>query len=98
VGEKFFYAQLIMGDPVDNIPGLPKHGPKAAFDILGNTQTREEAFKAVLEAYRAVYGDSAEAEMLEQGQLLWMVRELDEEGKPVMWQLLKENDENIPNQ
>lgn len=88
VGEKFFYAQLIMGDPVDNIPGLPKHGPKAAFDIVGNTQTREEGFKAVLEAYRAVYGDSAETEMLEQGQLLWMVRELDEEGKPKMWRLL----------
>lgn len=95
VGEKFFYAQLIMGDPVDNILGLPKSGPKAAFDIVGNTQTREEAFKAVLEAYRGFYGDSAEAEMLEQGQLLWMVRELNEEGKPVMWQLLKENYENI---
>lgn len=93
VGEKFFYAQLIMGDPVDNIPGLPKYGPKAAFDIVGNTQTRVEGFKAVLEAYRAIYGDLAEAEMLEQGQLLWMVRELDEEGQPVMWELL---DEDIP--
>lgn len=94
VGEKFFYAQLIMGDPVDNIPGLPKHGPKAAFDIVGNTQTREEGFKAVLEAYRAIYGDSAEVELLEQGQLLWMVRELDEEGKAVMW---KFPDEDILN-
>ncbi len=94
VGEKFFYAQLIMGDPVDNIPGLPKHGPKAAFDVVGNTQTREEGFKAVLEAYRAIYGDLAEAELLEQGQLLWMVRELDEEGKAVMW---KFPDEDILN-
>lgn len=91
VGEKFFYAQLIMGDPVDNIPGLPKHGPKAAFDIVGNTQTRGEGLKAVLEAYRAIYGDSAEAELLEQGQLLWMVRELDEEGKPVMWRFPNED-------
>lgn len=91
VGEKFFYAQLIMGDPVDNIPGLPKSGPKAAFDIVGNTQTREEAFKAVLEAYRGFYGDSAKAEMLEQGQLLWMVRELDEEGKAVMWRFPDED-------
>ncbi len=87
VGEKFFYAQLIMGDPVDNIPGIPRKGAVEAFNVVGNTKTRAEAFKAVLEAYRAVYGDSAEAEMLEQGQLLWMVRELDEEGKPVMWKM-----------
>ena len=88
VGDKFFYAQLIMGDPVDNIPGLPKHGPKAAFDILSNTQTRAEAEKAVVEAYRAFYGELWEQEMLEQAQLLWMVRELDEEGKPLMWKFL----------
>lgn len=85
VGDAFFYAQLIMGDPVDNIPGIPGKGAKAAFDIVGNTQTREEAEKAVVEAYRAFYGELWEQEMLEQAQLLWMVRELDEEGKPVMW-------------
>jgi hypothetical protein len=90
VGDKFFYAQLIMGDPVDNIPGVPKLGPKAAFDILGNTQTRAEAEKAVVGAYMACYGDLWREEMLEQAQLLWMVRELDEEGKPVMWRFLDE--------
>jgi len=92
VGDKFFYAQLLMGDPTDNIPGIPKCGPKKAFDILVNTQTKEEAHEAVVEAYRGFYGDSWEEEMLEQGQLLWMVRELNEKGEPVMWRL----DENIP--
>jgi hypothetical protein len=90
VGDAFFYAQLIMGDPVDNIPGIPGKGAKAAFDILGNTHTRAEAEKAVVEAYRAFYGELWEQEMLEQAQLLWMVRELDEEGKPVMWGFLDE--------
>jgi len=87
VGEKFFYAQLLMGDPTDNIPGVPKLGPKKAFDMLVDTQTRVEARDAVIDAYRGFYGDSWEEEMIEQGQLLYMVRELDEEGKPVMWRM-----------
>lgn len=87
IGDAFFYAQLIMGDSVDNIPGIPKSGPKKAYNILANTKTREEAEKAVVEAYKGFYGDSWREEMLEQGQLLWMVRELDEEGKPIMWRL-----------
>lgn len=86
-GLLFFYSQCITGDRVDSIPGLGKAGPVKAFEILENTQTPEEAFKAVLEAYRGVYEDDAEKELLEQGQLLWMVRELDENGNPVMWRL-----------
>lgn len=33
-GTAWFCAQLLMGDSVDNIPGLPKCGPVAAHDIL----------------------------------------------------------------
>lgn len=86
-GIKFFYSQLITGDKTDNIPGIPGAGPKAAFEILENTHTKEEMEKAVVEAYKEFYGDSWREEMLEQGRLLWMVRELDEEGKPVMWNI-----------
>lgn len=86
-GLVFFYAQLLLGDPVDTIPGLGKYGPVKTFDTLSAATTEAEAYQAVLNAYRAVYGDAAEAEILEQGQLLWMIREVDEEGKPVMWRL-----------
>jgi hypothetical protein len=73
-GSKFFLAQCIMGDAVDSIPGLPKYGPQAALRLVGNTNTYAEGLQAVLEAYRWVYGDSAEEELTEQGQLLWMCR------------------------
>ena len=90
-GDKFFYAQLITGDPVDNVPGLPRKGAVEAFNLLGNTQTREEAEKAVVEAYRGFYGDDAyRQEMREQAQLLWMVRAVDENCKPIMWRFLDE--------
>lgn len=92
VGDKFFYAQLIMGDRVDNIPGIPKCGPKKAYDLLVDTKTSEEAEKAVVEAYRAFYGETWKIEILEQGRLLWMVREIDTNGNPVMWNLINEYD------
>lgn len=86
-GEKFFYAQCLLGDKVDSIPGLDGCGPVGAFEILEATTTPEEAFKAVLEAYRGSYGDNAEDELLEQGRLLHMTRKLHEDGSPVLWEL-----------
>lgn len=86
-GMKFFYAQCLMGDSVDNIPGLPKCGPKGAFETLSHITLLPELFEAVRGAYRAFYGDVlGDERLLEMGQLLWMVRELDDEGKPKIWE------------
>lgn len=85
-GYKFFLSQCLTGDGVDTIPGLPQYGPIKAFETLQATQGIPEAFKAVREAYKAVYGDDGDMELLEQGRLLWMVRELDENGSPIMWE------------
>lgn len=86
-GIKFFYSQCLTGDRVDSIPGIDKCGPVKAFETLAEADTPEECFKRVLEAYRAAYEDRAEEELLEQGRLLWMTRELTPEGKPVLWSL-----------
>lgn len=88
-GMLFFYAQCIMGDPTDSIEGIPRYGPKKAFDILKSATSIEEAYEAVIRAYRAVYEDAAEIELLEQGRLLWMTRELNADGSPKLWELLK---------
>ena len=85
-GMVFFYSQCLTGDAVDSIPGLPKCGPVKAFKLLEATQTSTEAFKAVLEAYRASYGPSGDEELLEQGRLLWMTRKLHPDGSPVLWE------------
>lgn len=87
MGDKFFLAQCIMGDPVDNITGIPKAGPSKAFETLDNTKTYEEGLSCVVELYKGFYGDVWKEMLLENGQLLWMVRELDEEGKPILWQM-----------
>lgn len=88
LGMRFFYRQCLTGDTVDNVQGLPKCGPVKADKILGDTLDTLEMFKAVREAYRGFYGDFelADKMLLENGQLVWMVREVDEEGKPKMWE------------
>lgn len=88
-GELFFYSQCLTGDKVDTVPGLEGCGPVKAFNTLAGSETSTEAFERVLEAYRAVHGDNAETILLEQGRLLWMTRELNEDGTPKLWQLPK---------
>ena len=82
-GLKWFYAQCIMGDRTDTIPGLPKCGDVLAFNTLQECSTEQEMFTAVRELYHAKGFD--DEYLLEQGQLLWMVQELNQDGTPVMW-------------
>jgi hypothetical protein len=50
-----YWTQMLKGDPTDNLPGLPKVGPKKAEAMLkGVPMGRRKA--RVLAAYRAKYG------------------------------------------
>lgn len=93
-GLMFFYSQCLTGDSVDSIPGLPKCGPVKAYEILEGAETEKEAFRRVLEAYCATYGEKGPDELLEQGRLLWMTRELHEDGSPILWEFPNEDVSN----
>lgn len=83
-GLLFFYSQLLTGDTVDNIPGLPGCGPVAAHKIL--TQEDERSlYERVADAYTEHYGNDAESAMLEQGRLCWIVRRFKDDGSPEVW-------------
>lgn len=84
-GLKFFLAQCLTGDRVDSIPGLPKCGPVAAYERLKDTETYQDGLSVVKDAYKERYVDTWREELLEQGQLLHMTRELNEDGTPVLW-------------
>lgn len=95
-GDMFFYSQMLTGDSVDNIPGLRGCGPAKAYKVLKDCKNEEELFEATQWEYEAQLKDDWQEYMLEQGQLLWMIREVDEEGNPVHWTIPqfeeKEND------
>lgn len=85
-GLSFFYGQVLVGDTADNIPGLPKCGPVAAFEALSGIPPAEQ-LEAVQNLYERKYGIDAEAELLEQGRLLWLTRRLDENQQPVLYEI-----------
>lgn len=94
-GFAFFCAQVLMGDPVDNIPGLSKCGPVAAYNILhqvlegGGDEDQQciDLFELTADAYSGTYGPGWDEHLLEQGRLVWMIRKLHEDGSPVLWEL-----------
>jgi hypothetical protein len=83
-GLKFFYAQLIMGDPTDNIQGIPKKGPKAAYTALKELTTEWELYQAARKLYIDYYKDEAEADrcLLENARLLYLLKHEGDEWRP----------------
>lgn len=84
-GLAFFFSQMITGDTVDSIPGLKGCGPQKAYDTLSGCETIEEMHNATYDLYKLRLGEDADAYWKEQATLLWMVRELTEDGRPVMY-------------
>lgn len=85
-GLKFFFSQMLTGDTVDNIPGCKGMGPAKAFKLLDGCNTKREHELAVIGAYQNVYGDAWKDMLEEQSKLLWMVRELNEDGSPIHYE------------
>lgn len=85
-GLAFFYQQLLTGDRVDNIPGLPKVGPVKAKKILGDWVDEATTQEKVIQAYRQYLSmdEGAARERINLiGKLLWIRKE---EGQ--LWQLI----------
>lgn len=84
-GRDTFYKQLLTGDSTDNIPGIPKIGPKKAAKIVEGCTDEISYQTAVLKAYKELLGlseDEARARVNLTGQLIWIRRSPDE-----MWSL-----------
>ena len=87
-GLLFFYSQILVGDTVDNYPGLPGCGIVKTYETLNGLSTEREMWGACLSLYQKKYKEelpykSHEGKwrdlrpidlMLEQGRLAWMQR------------------------
>jgi hypothetical protein len=70
--KKFFYEQLLKGDPTDNIPGLPGIGPVKAQSILADCKTEQEMQELIIDFYIRQYDDSWENYLLSNGKMLYL--------------------------
>lgn len=70
-GMKFFYRQLLTGDPTDNIKGVKGIGAVKAGKLIDHCTTELEMYEACKEAWED------EEEMLISAQLLWILRDKD---------------------
>lgn len=83
-GLKFFYQQMLSGDPTDNVPGIPGIGPVKAAKALAEAKTPQECAKIV----RQMYYDHFKQEIPDEDELdeliernatcLWIKRRVDD--------------------
>lgn len=72
-GFKWFCAQMIMGDTVDNIPGIPRQGAVAAYKALADCETEQDCWERIKRCYLAV--DLSKEYFIQHCYLLWIARE-----------------------
>lgn len=70
---KLFYLQLLTGDPVDNIQGIPGVGKKKAEDLLRGITDEETMYWLVLCAYASVF-EKPMPILIENARLLWILQ------------------------
>lgn len=89
-GLSFFYYQMLVGDTVDNIAGVPGVGPVKAFKLLteGEDKSEQGMYQKVVKAYQEAFKDDWKVHIREMANLLWMVRET-KDGEPVLYKPLK---------
>jgi 5'-3' exonuclease len=76
-GDRFFYYQLIVGDPTDNIKGVSGYGPKKAELLLEHTP-RSEWLAAIRDLY------SSEEELDMNAQCLYIHRKANDSWKNLL--------------
>jgi 5'-3' exonuclease len=73
-----YHYQLIIGDQVDNIPGIPGVGPKKGEKLLVDCVTLEDFQEAVVTAYLNFFGEDWRQYLLSNGKLIHLLRDEDD--------------------
>jgi 5'-3' exonuclease len=77
-----FYAQVLSGDPVDNVPGLTGIGPVKARKALAEAKSPIECWFKCIEMYKAEFGAAGQKYALEAARLVYVRRKVNETWNP----------------
>lgn len=72
-GNAFFFAQMLLGDRVDNIPSCNVGGDVKVFKLMENCSTEEHYFDVVNNAYYKNYGEGYRTQLYEMADLLYIM-------------------------
>ena len=73
-GLVWFYAQLLLGDTADNIPGINGYGPVKVCKLLKDKKTELELYEVVEKVYKKQHPQDYLERIHLVGQLLWIQR------------------------
>lgn len=82
---RFYYEQIIQGDPTDNIKGVPRVGPKGAAKFLKDCVTEADFQATVIEVYQAAFGEDWKKELTLNGRLIHLLKQKDDVFTVDMW-------------
>jgi DNA polymerase I len=86
-----YYAQLIQGDPTDNIPGVPRMGPVKARKIVESCTSEAELQEAVVEQYYLAYGEENWFNyFLVNAKLIHIQEHMDDYFDAMSWPIIRE--------
>ncbi len=89
VGKAFFFHQMLTGDNVDNIPGIPNIGPVKATKILADCKTELEMLNTIKKVYEEHYKEGFDQVLLEIADLLYIVDNKKRRGRDYISDLIK---------
>lgn len=77
----WFYCQMLLGDTVDNIPGIKGAGPITVYKLFQDCTTERELYEKVLSKYVHRYGYDAEEVLKLNADLLYLRRGVNDRWK-----------------
>lgn len=77
-----FYCQILSGDSVDNVPGLPGIGSAKSRKLLADVGSPSDAWRRIVAAYEEAFGDEGPEIALETARLVYVRRKRNEIWNP----------------
>lgn len=88
--DRFYYQQLISGDPTDNIPGVPGIAAIKAAKALAGATTIEELQEVTVNMYIKAYGDEWKDYLLANGKLIHLQEDYHNYFQVSHWPIVQE--------